>query len=457
MNRTKGILISAGLLVLVAFLMFQRQADTTDPLDRPSPKGNASVSMRVAPSHQYMIQNGDGEVHMAISLDGLKTKLKKHVPINLGLVIDRSGSMAGIKLDHARRAARTLVNKLRVGDRVSIITYGSDVTVLVPSSEISAAGKGRILESIDQIVDSGGTFLSGGFEAGENEVLRFGRQGYVNRVVLISDGQANEGVTAPRQLSSMARKAMTRGVHVTTMGVGVDFNENVMTAMAEHGGGHYYYIQDASTMANIFTRELETMTSTVAQNAVLELDLLPEVELVEIYGYHYEQVGRKIKILLPDLYSGQNRKVMCKFRLKTARAGKQSLAKITLRFHDMDQGQTREVTSDAMVAVTSDAVKVTAGRNMKVLAKVEEVVVAKNMAKAMDAYQQGQVAESRRLLQAQIDSTSTANRSIRSKGLSNLIGKMKKRRSRAKRISPRSSAGRSLIKGGKYEAYKLAK
>lgn len=457
MTRTKGILLSACLLVLVALLMYKRPSNTSDPTVPPSPTENGLVSMQITPSHQFLIHQGDGEVHLAISLEGLAAKGQKGVPINLGLVIDRSGSMAGPKLDHARQAARVLVNKLRPGDRVAIITYGSDVTVLVPSREITAHGKEKILAAIDQIVDSGGTFLSGGFEAGESEVLRFGRQGYVNRVVLISDGQANEGVTAPAQLSELARKAMGRGVHVTTMGVGLDFNENVMTAMAEHGGGHYYYIQNSSAMANIFTRELETMLSTVAQRAVLELDLRPDVELVELYGYPHEREGRKVRILLPDLYSGQKRKVMCRLRLNAERAGEQALARVTLRFHDVDQGLSREVEADAVVAVTSDAVKVTNGRNLEVLAKVQEVVVAKNMARAMEVYQQGDVEESQRLLQAQIDNTSSANRYIRSGGLNRLIGKMKKQRRKARAVAPRSSAGRSLIKGGKYDAYKLSK
>ncbi len=455
MNRTKAIVVIAALLSLAAILL-ARTGSTVTPDPTPV-AGKGNVAIGAAPSDRYVLVGGGGEVFLDISLAGLARLKPRQLPINLALVIDRSGSMAGQKLEHAREAARAVVSRLREGDRIAIVTYGSDVTVLVPSTLISESTRASVLASIDTIVDRGGTFLSGGLESGRDEVLRHGRGGHVNRVVLISDGQANEGVTGTAELAAMARQAALQGVHVTTMGVGLDFNENLMTALAEHGGGHYYFIESSGAMASIFSKELETMLATVARTASLRLTLEPGVELLDLYGYTFERNGREVRLDLPDLYSGQSRKLIARLRAPADREGKVALARVELAYVDVASGAREVVETAASVVLTRDAQQVLDGKDRGVLARAEQAAAAKNLSEAMEAYGRGDVARSQAVLRAQIDATVRANKAIQSKDLETMVGTMKARLSGTATAAPSSEEGKALIKRGKYEAYQLSK
>src|SRR5206468_7602583 len=140
--------------------------------------------------------------------------------VNLAVVLDRSGSMAGEKLENARRAAHELVDRLNEKDRLAFVTFGSNVTPLFPSTPCSGEAKAQMHRAIDKIYDMGGTNLSGGLEAGLREVKAHAGEYPVNRVVLISDGEANEGVTSHEGLVAISRHALRSGVSVTALGVG---------------------------------------------------------------------------------------------------------------------------------------------------------------------------------------------------------------------------------------------
>ena len=176
MNRTVAIFITAAILALVA-LVLAKNGETTAPLPPPPVPGTVAsggMTLSTSPSQSHVLV-GAGEVFLDIALAAPAAKHVKRVPLNIGLVIDRSGSMAGRKLQNAREAATRLVSRLQEGDRIAIVTYGSDVTVLVPSTEITAESRTRILSAISTIVDRGGTFLSGGLERARDVVLRHDR------------------------------------------------------------------------------------------------------------------------------------------------------------------------------------------------------------------------------------------------------------------------------------------
>lgn len=456
MNRTTAILISAGILALVALILSLGKQPSPPPTVPGTKVGTGRVSLLASPSTTHVLHGGNGEVFLEINLRAPETKTSHRLPLNIGLVVDRSGSMAGQKLANAREAASRLVSRLRDGDRIAIVTYGSDVTVLVPSTEISEDTRSRILGAISTITDRGGTFLSGGLERGREEALKFNRQGMVNRVILISDGQANEGITTTPELSAMARRTLGMGVNLTTMGVGLDFNEEVMTAMAEHGGGHYYFIQNSSAMARFFAEELDTMTSVVAKTAKLELALEPGVELLELYGYAYERDGDRVTVMLPDLFGGQDRKIMCKLRVPAGREGKVSAARITFAYVDADNGRKVAQTDEAELVVTSDATLVEKNADKDVLAKAEQVQAAATMDEAMKAYARGDVTRSKALLRAQIAKTKDASVRLGNPALGNLAGEMDQQLE-GTAAAPSSTAGRSLVKQSKFRAYKLSK
>ena len=131
----------------------------------------------------------------------------------------------------------------RDGDRVAIVSYASDVRVDVPSTVINRRSRERIQDTIRRISDSGSTNLSGGLVAGHDQVRDHLNSDGVNRVILISDGQANRGITSVPALNRIAREAQQAGIVTTTLGLGSDYNEDLMTAVANHGGGNYYFVE----------------------------------------------------------------------------------------------------------------------------------------------------------------------------------------------------------------------
>ena len=460
MNRTKAILVLAALLAVTALLLTRgasnKRPDRVPPIKDPIAR-KGPVTFGTGLSGAALLQGSQGEVYLDLSLQVDRAGQSNSAPVSLALVIDRSGSMAGQKLANARAAARKLVESLREGDRLALITYGSDVTTLVPSTLIDSGSRARLLSAVAGISDRGGTYLSGGFEAGRDEVLKASAAGQLRRVILISDGQANEGITSTSSLSSMARGALERGVHLTTMGVGLDFNENLMTAMAEHGGGHYYFIEDASALAGIFARELETLTSAVARQAELEITLAQGVELVQLYGYTYSHQGRVIKVKLPALFGGQKRKVMCKLQAPTAAAGVRSLAQTRLTFTDVKSGELVTLTHSSSVLVTGDKAQVKNGRDKSVLARAEQANISTNLNKAMESYSSGDVGEAKVLLNNQIATTTAANKDLKSSELDKIVGRLKRQLRASEQAAPSSPAGKALIKGGKFDAYNMAK
>ena len=192
-------------------------------------------------------------------------------PLNLALVLDRSGSMAGgKKMPFAREAAAFAVKQLLPTDRVSVTIFDDVVETIVPGGP--AADKPALVRRIEQIQPRGSTDLHGGWAEGGRQAEAGLVAGGVNRVLLLSDGLANVGVTDPNTIAAEARGLAARGVGTTTLGVGDDYNEDLMEAMARAGDGNYYYIESPVQLVDIFQTELQGLMATLGQKVSLGLE-----------------------------------------------------------------------------------------------------------------------------------------------------------------------------------------
>ncbi|MCK5799587.1 MAG: VWA domain-containing protein, partial [Deltaproteobacteria bacterium] len=344
MNRTQGIFLFASIVVGLALVVTLRQPASSSisappPTSPPTSPHSArasdhAVDLAMLISHPYVTSDRETDVFLQVDLQGKTGPKTTRLPLDVGVVIDRSGSMAGAKLAHAKAAARRLVEHLHDGDHVAIVTYGSDVTLLVPSRRVDDTSRRQILATIDRITDRGGTFLSGGLRAAATALRHTFNGQHVTRIILISDGQANEGITTKPGLANLAQQTARGGISVTTMGVGLDFSEDVMTAIAEHGNGHYYFIKDSTSLAGIFDRELNKMMATVARRPRLQITLDPGVELVSLYGYDYSRHGQRLDLALPDLFAKQHRRVTLKLRIPKGLAIERPIARVALFYAD---------------------------------------------------------------------------------------------------------------------------
>ena len=190
-------------------------------------------------------------------------------PLNLSLVVDRSGSMAGTKLDYTRQAAQFMVYHLSAQDTLSIVLYNDKVETLLMPEKVRR--KDVINQRIESIKAGGTTNLSSGWLEGCTLVTQNLDDESINRVILMSDGLANRGVTAIDQLTALARQKFGDGISTTTMGMGEDFNEDLLMEMANAGGGAYYFIESPEVAPFIFQEELQGLLNVVGQNLVVSI------------------------------------------------------------------------------------------------------------------------------------------------------------------------------------------
>jgi Ca-activated chloride channel family protein len=238
-------------------------------------------------------------------------------PLNIALVLDRSGSMAGgKKMRFAREAAAFAVKQLLSTDRVSVTIFDDVVTTIVPGAP--AADKPGLVRQIEQIQPRGSTNLHGGWAEGGRQAEAGLIAGGLNRVLLLSDGLANVGVVDPNTIAAEARGLAARGVATTTLGVGDDYNEDLMEAIARAGDGRYYYIESPAQLVDVFQTELQGLMATLGQKVSLGLEPLAGALVSDVLNdFERAPTGR---LMLPNLVVDMPILVVVRLKLPPLRA-----------------------------------------------------------------------------------------------------------------------------------------
>jgi len=234
------------------------------------------------------------------------------MPLNLALVVDSSGSMAGNKVTQAKEAVAFLIGQLGDQDRAAVVTYDDTVTVIAPSRPMTAAAKAEALARLRDRDTGGMTNLGGGWLAGCQQVASAqSGDGQTNRVVVLTDGLANVGITLHEELVEHARQLRLRGIITSTMGVGADFNEELLEALARHGGGRFQYVETARHIPDCVQGELGEMLQVSARGVALEVMLPQGISGGRcLNGYPVEETSRGLRLRLGDLMAGDTRRVV---------------------------------------------------------------------------------------------------------------------------------------------------
>jgi len=227
-----------------------------------------------------------GQLYAAIDVKG-RPAASALAPLNISLVLDRSGSMHGEPFRNMLMAAETFVGQLRDGDRVSIIAFSDGLYLAAPPVIIDANTRNMVIAGVRSLVDGGGTYLSGGLLAGLAQVFGAFNPWQVNQVVLFTDGQPNIGITSSSELARIAARAAEHGVAVTTIGFGMEHDELLLQGMADASGGNYYYVDSPGDMSRIFQQEAGAILRSAARSTDVDLVLPPGIELEEAIGYDW--------------------------------------------------------------------------------------------------------------------------------------------------------------------------
>jgi len=287
--------------------------------------------------------------------------------LSLAIVIDRSGSMHGAPIANAKAAALSVLGQLDPRDAFSVVTYSSSAETVIAIERATSANKIAARAAIETIEDDGGTCISCGLAIGANEIARTPVTGGLRRILLISDGQANEGVYDRDELAQVAAGHAALGASISTVGVGLDFDEHTMRRLAEVGRGNYYFVEDTVALSQMFNRELNALSQTIASEVRLVAAPGPGVHIEEAYGYPMTRAGDSVIVPVADLRAGETRKVVFRVTLDAAHGSSRVISRIDVGWRRVGDAAQRAAHTTAEVDLVDDPVAVAASTEAQAL------------------------------------------------------------------------------------------
>ena len=328
------------------------------------------------------------------------------VPLNLALVLDRSGSMSGAKLEYAKAATKYVIERLQKEDRVSLVTFDDRVEIPLPNSAAQNINIEKVLNTIE---DRGSTNLHGGWLEGGTQVASKLQPGALNRVLLLSDGMANVGITNTDSIASDVRGLASRGISTSTFGVGRDYDEDMMQTLAQAGDGNYYFIEHPNDLPRIFGAELTGLNNTFARTVSLGLETNKGVKVLDVLNdLTRNENGR---LMLPNLMFDSTLEVMVKLNLPAG----QKLEALRVRLaYTPANGNERTVTRETLnITSTDDATYRNLNAHPDVLEALALFEVARAKLEMIQKLDQGDDSAVAGLLQTQAATLAAAPASAR--------------------------------------------
>lgn len=354
----------------------------------PAPELDVDVEIDVG--EPVMIAGEPGKAYIQIAIEGFAPPANQRTPVNLALVIDRSGSMRGDRLEKAKEAALMVVDRLSSRDILSVVTYDSTVEILMPPTRLT--NRERIRRKIMAITDRGSTALFAGVSTGIDQVRRNFNQQRVNRVILLSDGKANVGPRSPAELAELGIRAGGFGIPITTIGLGLGYNEDLMTQLALSSDGNHGFAENADDLHAIFGNELGDVLSVVAQDVIIELEFETGIKPLRGLNRPVSINGRKATLKLNQIYGKQTKNVILEVEVPAGRAGTQrKLADVGVRYRNLYTKKTRTVRARPVVSFTSSRTEVEKRAKKKVMVTVVEALANEQQKQAIVLRDQGKV------------------------------------------------------------------
>ena len=410
---------------------FRFEEQSTASGAHSSHAGRGPLGLEARLDRGLVLADGERELFLCLYLEAeLEERDGPRPGVDLALVVDRSGSMASDgRLEHAVAASEQLVARLGPDDDLALVAYDDEVRTLVPVGPVTE--RARYHAALRALVSGSTTNLHGGLVRGAEELRRSRGGERLRRVLLLSDGLANAGeLTELEDLGDVAADLRRRGVRVSTLGVGLDYDEALMQELASRSGGNYHYARHAEDVAGFLNAELDELAATVAKDATVTLRLADGVRVEEVYGHRFEQGfyeragqvdGRAARIKLEDLRAGERRRVLVRLRVAAGPDGRSGshgggpgvtspVLRADLRYALADTGSARAIESAwSTVGRTRDVDAARASRDLEVWSKVEVVRNAEALLAAMELRGEGRWQDAMVLLQERVDASRRSN------------------------------------------------
>ncbi len=337
---------------------------------------------------------------LKVSLTGFKLEDESdRTPANIAIVLDKSGSMRGDKLLNAKKAARMAVDLLSENDILSIISYDTTVNVLVPATKVS--DKRAIRRAIDRMGADGRTALFAGVSKGAAEIKKFLDKDRVNRVILMSDGQANVGPSSPSELGDLGASLSKDGITVTTIGLGTGYNEDLMANLAGFSDGNHAFVKNAADLAKVFKYEFGDVLSVVAQDVEIIIQCRNGIRPIRILGRDGTILGQTVRTNMSQLYSEQEKFVLIEVEVPAGKAKQQvSLADVSVNYQNMQSRKQDRLADNMKVAYSESKEVVRQALNAPVVSAATKQVANTESKRALRLRDAGKLEEAQKVLKA---------------------------------------------------------
>jgi Ca-activated chloride channel family protein len=335
-----------------------------------------TLHLNLVPDRDVLLKGRPQEVVVKIDLSAIADRQKhRRTPLNLAVVLDKSGSMTGAKLEKAKQAALQLVDRLTSKDVFSLVVYSDEARVLVPAQKVE--DREALKEKIAGIEAGGSTALYAGVKTGARQIQEYFSSKRINRVILLSDGLANVGPSSTSDLRRLGHELAESGVSVTTIGVGDDYNEDLMAGLAEASDANYYYVQDTERLPEIFAKELGEMLTVAAREIRIEITCPDGVQPLGFIGRSEKFENRKASVNLSQFTLGQSRYLLLRCLVTRPEP---EVARVQVRYTDeLDNGSEQSAGGVVKVRFTDDPTA--ADRSVNTAVNAEKVLVLTAVAK----------------------------------------------------------------------------
>ena len=259
------------------------------------------------------LQPGDGELVVAIQTNAPQrgSKTAARMPFNIAIALDVSSSMKGDKIRYAKEAAQRIVSRLEPQDQCAVVTFASESTVLMPSTAMTESARALLIAEIEKTIADGNTALYAGWrnavtcvEQAYNSALA------IQRVFLLTDGEANIGLSNPDAVGRAVANAQQQGISTSTFGLGDGYNERLLGVMASAGEGNTYFIEDADDIDVFFGQELDHLATTTLRNVQLTVTVPTAVKCTVVGDRNHTRNANTLTIPLGAMMSGDSRQVL---------------------------------------------------------------------------------------------------------------------------------------------------
>jgi Ca-activated chloride channel family protein len=374
-------------------------APAATPRDRAHVSVGDALVMDARLGHAAIGKGASGETYLFASVTGADVPGTAAPPLDLAIVIDRSGSMKGQRMENATLAATGAVDRMRDGDGIVVVSFDTEPKVVVPYTAVAPSNRASIATAIRGIRLGGDTCISCGLDEARRELDRSPRsRDRAARMLLLSDGAANAGIRDVPGLRAMAGRMRDRGLSVSTVGVDVDFDERVLGAIATESNGNHHFVAQPSALPAVFAKEFDTLAATLAREAEVVVDLAPGVEVEQVFDRAFRREGGRVVVPLGSFAAKDEKSVLVKLRIPADKEGPMAVAGVRLAYRDLRAARDAAFTGDLSLDVKAEGAS--GDLDPFVRARVERSTTARSLTDANDLMNAGRFDEARAQLAA---------------------------------------------------------